>query len=79
MLSKDIQSDESSSPALAKSPSSGEQALQRLIGGPLPQGKLASLIETVFSSRETIDLAGCLQEGDAQTFIDVVYKARRHP
>jgi len=31
------------------------------------------LIETVFSNRETIDLAGRLQEGDAQTFIDVIH------
>jgi len=49
-----------------------------LIGGPLPQGELAMLIETVFSSRETIDLAGRLQGSDAQTFIDVVYKVCRH-
>jgi len=49
-----------------------------LISGPLPQGELATLIETVFSSRETIDLARCLQDSDAQTFIDVVFKVRRH-
>jgi len=48
------------------------------ISNSLPQGQLASLIKTVFSSRETIGLAGYLQESDAQAFIDVVYKVRRH-
>ena len=63
----------------AESLSSGERALHRLISGPLPQSELASLIETVFSSREAIGLAGCLQESDAQTFIDVVHEVRFHP
>jgi len=50
-----------------------------LIGGSHPQGELASLIETIFSGRKAIDLAGCFQESDAQTFIDVVHEVRFHP
>ena len=52
--------------------------MQRLISGTLSQGELASLIETIFSSRKVIDLAGCLQESDVQTFVDVVHEVRCH-
>ena len=72
------QFDESSSPVLTESSLSSEWALQRLISGVLPQGELASLIGTIFSSRKAINLVDCLQERDAQTFIDVVHEARCH-
>jgi len=49
-----------------------------LISGPHSQDELASLIETIFSSREAIGLVGCLQENDAQTFIDVLYEVCFH-
>ena len=79
MLSElDGESDEFSSLASAESLSSDRRALNRLISGPLPQDELASLIETVFSSREAIGLAGYLQESDAQNFIDVVHEVRFH-
>jgi len=79
LFESDRESDESSFIAPAKGLSSGERALHRLISGPHPQGELASLIETVFSSRKAIDLAGFLQESDAQTFIDVVHEVRFRP
>jgi len=47
-----------------------------LISGPHPEGELASLIETVFSSREAINLVNHLQESDAQAFIDAVHEVR---
>jgi len=50
-----------------------------LISGPHPQGELASLIETVFSSRKAIDLTGRFQESDAQTFVDIVHEVRFNP
>ena len=57
---------------------SAERALQRLISGTIPQGELASPIETIFSSERATDIVGCLGEGDAQTFIDVVYEVGYH-
>jgi len=75
---RERQFDESNSPTPVKSSSSGEQALQRLIRGALPQGELASLIEAIFSSKKAIDMVGCLQEREAQTFIDVVHEVRCH-
>jgi len=69
----DGQSDESNFLAPPRSLSSCDRALHRLISGPLPQGELAPLIETVFSSREAIGLASCLRESDAQTFIHEVH------
>jgi len=49
-----------------------------LISGALSEGELASLIETIFSNRNAIDLAGCLQGSDVQTFVDVVDEVRCH-
>ena len=57
---------------------SGERALQCLINGTIPQGELASPIETIFSSERATDIVGRLSEGDAQTFIDVVYEVSYH-
>ena len=57
---------------------SGERALQRLISNDIPQDELASLIETIFSSRNAINMVGRLGECDAQTFVDVVYEVRYH-
>lgn len=68
------QPDGSDSRVRAERPSSGERALWCLIGGTHPQSELTSLIETIFSSREAVDLANCLQESDAQTFIDVLHE-----
>ena len=49
-----------------------------MISGPHHEGELASLIETVFSSREAINLVNHLRESDAQAFIDVVHEVRFH-
>ena len=51
---------------------SGKQALELLVSCPIPEGKLASLIEATFSSERVSDIVGCLTGNDAQTFIDVV-------
>jgi len=75
---RERESEESNFLAPAKSLSSGERALHRLISGPHPGGELTSLIEAVFSSTEAICLAGCLQESDAQTFIDILYEVHFH-
>jgi hypothetical protein len=49
-----------------------------LISGTVPQGERASLIEVIFSSRSATDTVRRLQGCDAQTFVDVVDKARYH-
>ena len=54
------------------------QALQQLISRSVPQDKLPSFIETIFSDKKTINMMGCLQEGDAQAFIDAVDVVRHH-
>ena len=53
-------------------PDSGEQTLQRLLSGGIPQAELVSSIEAIFSSRRVIDMVGLLQGNDAQVFIDAV-------
>ena len=75
---RERESDESSFLAPAKSLSSGERALHRLISGPHLESELASLIETVFSSTGAIGLAGCPQESDARTYIDVLHEVPFH-
>ena len=57
---------------------SGERALQRLISDDIPKGELALVIETIFSSKNAIDMVGSLGESDAQTFIDLVYTVLHH-
>ena len=71
------EADQPSEPTLALD--SGELALQRLIGGSIPQGERASLVEAIFSSRKVADMVARLHESDAQTFIDVVDEVRHHP
>ena len=53
-------------------PGPGEQALQRLVCGDIPQDKLASPIEAIFLSGEAIDAVSNLQKSDARAFIDAV-------
>ena len=50
---------------------SDDQALQHLINRTVPQGELASLIETIFSNKKVADVVDYFR-GDAQTFIDVI-------
>ena len=57
---------------------SHEQAWQRLISRTTPQDELPSLIETIFSSRKTINMVDPLQDSDAQAFIDVIDEVRHH-
>jgi len=71
---RERQLDESNSPVSVESSPSGGRVLQRLISGTFPQDELASLIEKIFSSRQTIDLVDCLQESDVQAFIDVIHE-----
>ena len=71
------EADQPSEPTLALD--SGELALQRLIGGAVPQGERASLVEAIFSSGKVADMVARLQESDAQAFIDVVDEVRHHP
>ena len=60
--------------SVSAEPDSGEQALQRLVGGDITQEKLASSMEAIFSSREAIDAVSNLQKSDARAFIDAVDK-----
>ena len=55
---------------------SQEQAWQRLITRAVPHHELPSLIETVFSGRET-DVADRLKRSDAQAFIDIIDEVYR--
>ena len=57
---------------------SGEQALQRLIDGALPQDERAIVIESIFSSQEATNRVSRLREGDAQIFIDAVHEVGCH-
>ena len=59
-------------------PDSGEQALQRLIGGTTSQDEVASLVEAVILSRKANDEIGNLQRNDAQATIDVLDKVPSH-
>jgi hypothetical protein len=54
------------------------QALQRLVGGVVPQDELASLLETISSSENVISTIDGLQASDVQTFVDVIDTVRRH-
>lgn len=56
-------------------PDSNKLALQHLISRAVPQHELPSVIETVFSNVKAADVVKCLQESDAQTFIDVLDEA----
>jgi hypothetical protein len=55
-----------------------DQAWQRLISGAAPQDELASLIETIFSSKKVTDRVNRLQGNDVQTFIDVLDAVWNH-
>ena len=54
------------------------RALQRLVSRDVPQDELPSVIEAIVSDTKATDIVECLQGGDAQTFIDVIDKARHH-
>lgn len=56
-------------------PDSNKWALQHLISRAIPQHELSSIIETVFSNVKAADIVKCLQESDAQAFIDVLDEA----
>ena len=56
---------------------SHEQAWQRLIARTVPLDELPSLIETIFSGRET-DVVNRLKGGDAQAFIDIMDEVPYH-
>ena len=56
---------------------SQEQAWQRLITRAVPLDELPSLIETIFSGRET-DVFNRLKGGDAQAFIDIMDEVPYH-
>ena len=53
---------------------SDRPALQRLVGGGVPEGQLASLIENIVSNVKAAAIVKFLQESDAQIFIDVMDK-----
>ena len=55
-----------------------EQALQRLIRRIVPQDKVPSTIETIFSDGKVTDMIDRLRDSDAQAFIDVIDEVRRH-
>ena len=55
-----------------------DQALQRLIGGAVPQNELAPLIETIFLNKKAIDMADSLPENDVQIFIDAIDTVWHH-
>ena len=57
---------------------SNKEALQRLVSRDVPQDELPSVIEAVISNAKAADIVKCLQESDAQTFIDVMDEARHH-
>ena len=54
------------------------QALQRLISRTVPRGELASLIGTIFSNKKVVYIVDRLQDGDVQTFIDVIDEVSFH-
>jgi hypothetical protein len=60
--------------ALAERPDSGEQALQRLTSGAIPQEELILSIEAVFSSEKVIEMVRHLQTSEAQAFVEAVYE-----
>ena len=49
---------------------------ERLIRSPLATHERASLITTIFSNRDEIEMVKRLCREDAQTFIDVIYEVR---
>ena len=49
---------------------------ERLIRTPLATNERISLITTIFSNRDEIEMARHLNSGDAQTFIDVIHGVR---
>ena len=55
-----------------------DQAWQRLISGAVSQDELASLLETIFSSKKVAGMVDCLQGDDVQTFIDVIDAVWHH-
>ena len=57
---------------------SNKRALQRLLSRDVPQHELPSVIETVVSNLKAADIVECLQEDDAQAFIDTIDEACRH-
>ena len=53
-----------------------KRALQRLANRAVPPEELPSVVETIVSSVKAANIAQCLEEGDAQPFIDAIDEAR---
>lgn len=51
---------------------------KRLICSPLVRHEQLSLITTIFSNRDEVEVVKCLRGDEAQDFIDAVYEARSH-
>ena len=56
---------------------SGKQALHRLVSQAVLQDELPSVVETIVSTMKAASIVEFLEEGDAQTFVDVIDEARR--
>ena len=52
---------------------------KKLIGGPLTTHERATLIVTIFSNRDEIEVIKQLCGDEAQTFVDVIYEVCPHP
>ena len=59
-------------------PHSPDQTWQHLINNAVPQDELASLVETVFSKKNIVNLVDSLQREHVQTFIDVIDTVQYH-
>ena len=55
-----------------------KRALRRLVSQAVLQDELPSVVETIVSNMKAASIAEFLEEGDAQTFVDVIDEARRH-
>ena len=57
----------------------GKRALQRLVSHAVPQGELPTVVETIVSNMKAADIVECVEEGNAQAFIDAMDQACCHP
>ena len=55
-----------------------KRALQRLVTRTIHQDELPSVIATIVSNVKASDIVECLQESDAQTFVDIMDEACHH-
>ncbi|KAF9780863.1 kinase-like domain-containing protein [Thelephora terrestris] len=58
---------------------SGEQTLQRLINGGIPQEVLVLSIEALFSSERAIKMVNDLQRSEAEAFVEAIYEVLERP